>query len=326
MRLPEADSDAVSMDERLRTIEATRGVFTRAEILDLGYGDRFIRQALRAKLLVRVRHGAYCFLDTWHAATVEQQHLIRARAVLRSLGDRVTLSHTSALLAHGIAVWGADLTNVHVTRLDGASGRQEGDVTHHEGVLRDGDVIEKGGMLTTTGARAVVEAGTVLSVESGMVSMDSALHLQLATPEELDAELAFMGRWPFTQHLQLVRRLADGRAESPGESRSRYLFWQRGLPAPDLQVEVRDENGVLIGITDFGWRKHRVFGEFDGRVKYGRLLKPGQEPGDVVFAEKRREDRIREITGFTVVRLTWTDLGQPATTAARFAKQLGIAA
>ena len=42
-----------------------------------------------------------------------------------------------------------------------------------------------------------------------------------------------------------------------------------------------------------------MFGEFDGRVKYGRLLKPGQDPGEVVFAEKRREDLIRGVTGGT---------------------------
>ncbi|HEY0698007.1 MAG TPA: hypothetical protein VGD43_09375 [Micromonospora sp.] len=45
-------------------------------------------------------------------------------------------------------------------------------------------------------------------------------------------------------------------------------------------------------------------GEFDGRVKYGRLLRPGQDPGDAVFAEKMREDAIRD-TGLRVVRWVW---------------------
>ncbi len=314
------------MDERLRQIARVRGVFTRAEVLDLGYDDRAIREMLRAKVIARVRHGAYCSREIWAAGSAEDRHLILARAVMRAHAGRVALSHTSALLMQGVAVWNADLTKVHVTRLDGGTGRVERDVVHHEGSLDDGDVTERQGLTLTTGARAVLEAGSVLSTESGLVSADSALHRALTTPEELSAYLARMTGWPFTQRLRLVVRLSDGRAESPGESRSRYLFWTQGLPAPDLQVEVRDEQGVLVAATDFGWRKHRVFGEFDGRVKYGRLLRPGQEPGDAVFEEKRREDRIRELTGFTVVRLTWDDLNRPAFTAARFARQLGVAA
>jgi hypothetical protein len=53
-----------------------------------------------------------------------------------------------------------------------------------------------------------------------------------------------------------------------------------------------------------------VVGEFDGRVKYGRLLRPGQGPGDAVFEEKRREDAIRD-EGWGVVRWTWSDLAVP---------------
>jgi hypothetical protein len=42
-------------------------------------------------------------------------------------------------------------------------------------------------------------------------------------------------------------------------------------------------------------------------VKYGRALRPGQTAGDVVFAEKRREDALRDL-GFQVVRWTWDEL------------------
>lgn len=65
------------------------------------------------------------------------------------------------------------------------------------------------------------------------------------------------------------------------------------------------------------WREQRLLGEFDGKVKYGRLLRSGEEPGDAVFREKRREDRLRELTGFSMVRITWGDLYRPAETAAR---------
>ena len=55
------------------------------------------------------------------------------------------------------------------------------------------------------------------------------------------------------------------------------------------------------------WKEQRTVGEFDGRIKYGRLLKPGQTAADAVYAEKLREDLLRDL-GFQVVRWTWIDL------------------
>ena len=74
--------------------------------------------------------------------------------------------------------------------------------------------------------------------------------------------------------------------------------------------------GVPIARTDFGWPGRGTVGEFDGRVKYGRLLRPGQSAGDAVFAEKLREDRIRD-QDLRVVRWTWPDLDDFHLVAAR---------
>jgi hypothetical protein len=72
----------------------------------------------------------------------------------------------------------------------------------------------------------------------------------------------------------------------------------------------------LVARADFGWELERTLGEFDGKVKYGRLRRPGEEPEDAVFREKVREDRIRDL-GFEVVRWTWSDLKQPQVLADR---------
>jgi hypothetical protein len=79
-------------------------------------------------------------------------------------------------------------------------------------------------------------------------------------------------------------------------------------------------------VTDFAWPEHRLLGEFDGRVKYGRLLRPGEEPGDAVFREKRREDLLRRVTGWSMIRITWEDLYHPARTAAAVRQLMGRAA
>jgi len=80
-----------------------------------------------------------------------------------------------------------------------------------------------------------------------------------------------------------------------------------GLPPPVLQWPVRRHDGTLIGEVHFGWPQLRTVGEFDGRVKYGKLLRPGEDPADVVFREKLREDALRgEDLG--VVRWIWRDI------------------
>ncbi len=104
---------------------------------------------------------------------------------------------------------------------------------------------------------------------------------------------------------------------SPGESRSRVAMARLGLPPPVLQWEVR-RGGVLLGEVDFAWPELGKVGEFDGFVKYGRLLRPGQVPADVVFAEKVREDAIRaEDLGMT--RWIWSEIDDFTAVAKRLA-------
>lgn len=129
---------------------------------------------------------------------------------------------------------------------------------------------------------------------------------------------------PGSQKIHVVLHHMDGRCESPGETRSNFLFWRYGVPRPELQFEVHDERGRLVAVTDFVWHEHKTFGEFDGKKKYIRGLKEGEEPGDVVFREKQREDLVRSLTGYTCGRLVWSDLSRPHETARRFRRLLGL--
>jgi hypothetical protein len=313
------------MDDPLRVIAEADGVFLRREALECGYDDKLIRSMVRERLWHRVRQGAYCFGDVWSTSTREQRHLILARAVLRTTPGPVVLSHTTALLAHGIAVWGADLTRVHVTRLDDGAGRNERDVIHHVGLVLDEDVVEIAGLPAVSPARAVVEAATVMTLESALVSADSALHRRRCHPDELRNVFGRMNHWPGSQRVHVVLHHMDGRSESPGETRARFMFWRHHVPVPDLQFEVYDDGGQLVAVTDFVWHDQRRFGEFDGVVKYGRTyLREGETPADVVVREKKREDLVRGITGYGCSRLMWPELSRPAETSARFRRELGL--
>ncbi len=312
--------------DRLRALAEADGFFTRQDAFAIGHDDRSIRRALRSRLWARVRPGAYTFPDLWPADDPVTRHLVTGRAVTRRFGPKVALSHTSGALAHGLLVWDADLSQVHVTRLDGGAGRCEAGVVHHEGLTLPSDVVHLEGGAALHPARCAIETAALGSAEAGLVVLDSLLHLGRATPEELHATYALLRSWPGMQATRVPVRMADGRAESAGESRTRYLCYAHGLPAPELQYDVFDRAGILVGTTDFAWPEHRLLGEFDGRVKYERYLRPGETPGDAVFREKRREDRLCELLGWRMVRLVWADLHRPAETAARIDRMLRVAA
>ncbi|MGN9774928.1 hypothetical protein ACTMS0_04005 [Micromonospora sp. H33] len=96
---------------------------------------------------------------------------------------------------------------------------------------------------------------------------------------------------------------ADGRAQSPLETRARLRCVDGRVPPDALQLEVRDDDGYLLGIGDLGWRAPRVIAEADGRGPHGTP--------EAIFADRRRQNRLVN-AGWTVLRFTWQDTLDPA--------------
>ncbi len=312
--------------DSLRQLTAAHGFFSRQDALGTGSLDRDLTRGVRQRHLVRFRRGAYAFADEWSVLDELGRHRVRTNAVMRSLGSAVALSHASGVVAHGIDTWGLPLDRIHVTRIDGASGRLEKDVVHHEGRAGEQDVVHVDGLAVLPAARCALEAASRVPNDVALALLDSGLRSGAYSEQELMDTFATLQHWPFVRHLHLPVRMADGRAGSVGESRGRWYMHRSHLPAPVLQYAVRDASGELIGTTDWAWPRHGLLGEFDGRIKYGRLLRPGQSPEDVVVAEKRREDRLREATGFRMVRFMWDDYRDLDRFAARLKRALRGAA
>ena len=136
----------------------------------------------------------------------------------------------------------------------------------------------------------------------------------LLTPDELAAAVGCAAGRTGAGVARRVAADADGRSGSVGETRSRIALARAGIPEPVLQWEVLAEGRRHV--TDFAWPELGVVAEFDGRVKYGRALAPGQDPAEAVWQEKLREDRLRGV-GLVVVRWIWRDIDDFAATAAR---------
>lgn len=293
------------------------GSITRREALEFGLDDKEIERLLRAGVWIRIRRGAYTSREVWQAASPEARHLIVARAVLRMLDEPAVLGHVSAAILHGLPVWGADLSAVHVIRPSRRHGsRREAGVVHHAAVLPDEHVMIVDGVPVTTPGRTVLDHSRTTPFEPAVTTADAALHAALCSPSELLEMLTWMATWPGARTAGRVVWFADGRAESVGESRGRVFCLVNGLPIPELQVEIRDASGHLLGRVDFLFEAQRTIGEFDGRMKY-RAAETGLPAEETVWLEKQREDGLRAL-GYEVVRVVWVDYDTPTSTARRF--------
>lgn len=312
------------MMDALRHICLKHRVFLTREAIDLGLEQKHLTRAVRDGTLHRVRHGAYTFGDTWRSLDSSQRHLVTAGAVLRSARTPVLLSHVSAALEYGLPLWDLPFGEVHTTRLGGKAGRREAGIRHHQGLLLSGDTHELNGIPVTSPARTAVDLTTLTDAEHALVPINAMLHDGLLTLEDFRARLAGVEHWPDTLAAHVVKQLANPAVESPGESRTDYLLWATGLPRPQAQFEICDHTGAVIARLDFAWPEHGVFLEFDGRIKYQGLLREGESVTDVVLREKRREERVCEITGWRCIRITWSDLSAPDRLAARVSALLAV--
>jgi hypothetical protein len=235
--------------------------------------------------------------------------VLHARAALTGQGGNVALTGVSAAALHGFDIYDTSLDMVHLMRLDNGSTRTEAGIVHHasrQDIEEELDWYD--GILASMPARAVWEVACRSSLEGGVVTADSALHQMPEIKESLEALHDRFALFPGSVKGRTVVRLADGRSDTPGESVTRVQCFRYGIPVPDLQHDVFDDRGVLIGTSDFQWDDFRHLGEFDGKIKYQKLLRPGESPSDCVFREKRREDAMRAAENCGMSRFVWVDV------------------
>jgi hypothetical protein len=292
-------------------------VFGRDELLRAGFGDQDIRAALTDGSLLRLHRGVYA-PGPEIAGAPRSLELVRILGVARRSSSMV-VSHAAAAVLYRIPLWRIDPNVVHLTRQPGGGAvRRPGRIVHSAAFVDD-EVVQRHGVNVTSVTRTVIDLARTYGFESSVIACDYALHERLVTPADLVIALDRARQRPGRRAASRAVGFADGRAESPGESRTRVLMSRAGLDAPDLQVEVRDRCGAVLGRTDLGYHRDATLIEFDGKVKYQKLLRPGQTPSDAVIAEKRREDEIRS-AGFAVMRIVWSELATPDLLVSRIAE------
>jgi hypothetical protein len=158
----------------------------------------------------------------------------------------------------------------------------------------------------------------LLSAERAAVIGDSALRAGVAFSDlvtGLESSPIVRGSARAVRLLSLL----DARAESAGETRTRFLLSRLGVEPPEIQMCVETPLGLFR--ADFGWRRWKLILEFDGRGKYFDY----RPTAEALLLERRRESALIEL-GWRFIRLVWADLEHPEAVAARLASAFGAAA
>ena len=279
------------------------GVFTAKEALTAGLTVDDIRAELRCRRWVRRRKGVYVTRDRLASADDRGRHLLDAVAVLLCLGPGPALSHSSAARLHGLVVPRGTDEGVRLT--DAAQWRNGRGYRVARAQLPLRDAVPWLTFRATSVARTLVDCARGWSQEDAVMAMDAALHAGRTDREALHAAVLASTHRPGIAAAAQSFGLCDGRAESPLETKGRLRLVAAGLPLPELQVELHDENGFVARV-DAWYDEAALALEFDGRVKYEDPR--GRTPAQVAWEEKRREDSIRALDA-RVVRIASEDFG-----------------
>ena len=98
-------------------------------------------------------------------------------------------------------------------------------------------------------AIAVVQSAALAGVAAGVAAADAALQVGQVTRNDLEVALRVPRLGPGRADARASVALADGLAESPGESWARVLFVSMGLSAVEPQVVIRDVRGPVVDVV-----------------------------------------------------------------------------
>ena len=236
----------------------------------------------------------------------EEAILAGVRGIIERTDAPLWFSHETAAMLHGAWTYRTPEL-VHLTRAwnPHVDGEAEPLVRRHHTVLPPQDRTTVLGVPVTSLARTLVDCIRTLPRDGALVACDSLFRLGAEPAEVSRIMAASRGKRGVVQAREILE-LSDPRSASPGETVTRLVASDAGLPRAEPQLEVTTERGTYA--VDLGWEDVRVAVEFDGAVKYadGGTM----SPDDVRRAEAARQDAL-ESAGWIVVRVCWAELDDP---------------
>ncbi len=299
-------------------------VFTRSTALAAGLSRHQVAQRARTGRWVTLGRGVYARSDLYAGLSDRDRHrLALVGTLLVRSGDGVA-SHLSAAVVFDLRLplTGAGPVTLTSPDLDDCTRHSERFV-RQVASLPDRDCTERTvtccgdswRVRVTAPARTVADNLRHLDLPDAVALGDGALRSGTTTYEAVAEVLRRQERWPYADHGRLALPLLDPRRETWLESYSFARLHRLGVPMPEPQVTIRDEQGRFVARVDGLLEEWGVVLECDGREKYfiddlpttgASALGPTIEDAQRVMArkvesEKRREDLLRDL-GAEVVR------------------------
>ena len=241
--------------------------FTRADARVWGISDR----RLAGPDFRRLFTGIYV------SSRVSDSPSLRAQAALLAFrhAPEATATHGSCARVYGVPL-PADALE-HVTVADPAHRRTRAGIRCHLASLRADETRVVAGLRLSSPDRLFLELAESLDLVDLVVVGDWLVRWGWTSPEAL-VDAAAASPLPEAvlarEAASFVRRDVD----SPMETRLRLLLVLAGLPEPQVNVRLRDENGTVVMRLDLSWPRVRLAVEYDGRQ---HLEDPDQWERDV---------------------------------------------
>lgn len=256
------------------------GPFTRRTALAAGISDSQLARLTRARLL---RHP---IRDVYVAAQAPDDIAMRIAILRLVVPDGCFVVDRTAAWLHGAPM--ALAPNDHLAapkvamfrHADG--GRLRNDLARSgERTVLPRDLTDIGGIAATTPLRTALDLGRFLHRDQALGGLDALLRLGRFTREELLREIPRLAGQRGVRQLRELAPLADGKAQSPGESALRLRWHDAGVPRPELQIPVVD-GGREVFYIDIGLEELLFGAEYDGEEFHS-------SPEDEEHDDSRRE-------------------------------------
>ncbi len=261
------DSGSVQVPAALR-----KGPFTCAEAIELGV----TRAQLRGARYRRLGSGLY----RWIGLNESPELLLSA--VARRLPPGAAFSGRTAAWLHGLDM--APCDPIEVTIPDPIGTRRRAGVSVGRTALAFEEIVIRRAMPVTSALRTVVDLAGRNPLTEGVVAADMFLHARLVSIVELRTYVAEHPGVKGVARLRRVVDLAEPKAESAMESRLRMLLVLAGLPRPEVQVSIRDDQGRFLGRPDLLYRSQRLAIEYDGGSHRDRMVDDNRRQNGLVGA------------------------------------------
>jgi len=230
--------------------------------------------ALSGRAWRRLGSELYC----WVGLREDPWHVLAAWA--RRLPPRAFFTGLTAAWLHRLDIDPVHPIEVVVPLKSGVRSRPGLHVRH----LQTSDVTRVRGLAATTLPHTLRDLCHRLAPIDALIAVDAAVRARLIDKATLSK-------------LHRLGSLAEP-AESPMETRLRWVLLQAGLPKPEAQPELRNTEGRFVGRADLYYPAARLVIEYDGANHRERLVEDNRRQNAIIGA------------GFRVLRFTAADMHQ----------------